>query len=98
MEMTYMTVEQITATKISVDNLKIKLEYPQGKNQAQPYETTNHSKVYQLNKIAQKIALWLMAIITLITTLNMCAGIITTGALMFANYTRVYMPSSVPSS
>ena len=93
-----MTEGRITATKISADNLQIKLEEPQCMNQAQPCKTTNHLKVYQMNNISQKIALWLMVIIALITTLNMCAGIIRTGPLMFANYTRVYMPSSVPSS
>ena len=92
-----MTEGRITATKISADNLLIKLEDPQIMNQAQPCETTNHLKIYQMNNMAQKIVLWLMTFIALITTLNMCAVIIRTGALIFANYTRVYMPSAVQS-
>ena len=54
--MTDMTERRITATKINADNLQIKLEEPHCMNQAQPCESTNHLKVYQMNNMAQKIA------------------------------------------
>ena len=45
-----MTDSRITATKISADNLQIKLDEPQCTNLAQPSETTNHLKVPSLKK------------------------------------------------
>ena len=86
---------RITATKLRADDLQIKLEEPHSVIESKPAETTNSLRVYQMNSRPQRILLWLMVIITL---LNMCffsSGIISTGAMMFANFTRVYYPPTI---
>ena len=87
---------RITATKLRADDLQIKLEEPHCVVETKPAETSNSLRVYQMNSRPQRILLWLMVIITL---MNMCffsSGIISTGAMMFANYTRVYYPQTIP--
>ena len=85
----------ITASKLRADELQIKLDEPLSAVEAKPTETTNNLRVFKMNSRPQRILLWLIVIITL---LNMCffsSSILTTGAMIFGNNTRIYDPPTL---
>ena len=85
----------ITASKLRADELQIKLEEPLGAVEAMPTETTNNLRVFQMNSRPQRILLWLMVIITLLNMGIFSSGIISSGTMMFANFTRIYYQPSI---
>ena len=85
----------ITASKLRADELQIKLDEPVSPTEAKPAETTNNLRVYQMNSRPQRILLWLMVIITLLNMGIFSSGIISSGAMMFANFTKIYYQPSI---
>ena len=88
---------QITAGKLKSDELQIHL--------GEPAAATANSPAYIETKIVnskqnrpQLILWWIMVIIGLLTLLNLCSTIITCGPMLFANVTRIYVPSLLCSN
>ena len=86
---------RITAGKIQADELQIFL----GEQTAEKISTPTEAKIVKPNlNRSQFILWWIMFILALLTVLNLCSTIITCGPMLFANVTRIYVPSCLCSN
>lgn len=86
---------RITAGKLQSDELQIHL----GDIPAANTPAHTDTKVVNSKKNRPQLMLWwIMVIIGLLTLLNLCSTIITCGPMLFANVTRIYVPSLLCSN
>ena len=86
---------RITAGKLQADELQIHLSVIPVAN------TPAHTDTKIVNSKQNRPQLmlwWIMVIIGLLTFLNLCSTIITCGPMLFANITRIYVPSLLCSN
>ena len=93
--MTELPESRITAGRIQVDELQIHLGEPTATKKSKPIE----AKIVKPNQnISQLILLWIMFILAMLTVPNLFSTIINCGTMLFANVTRIYVPSSLCSN
>ena len=86
---------RITDGKLQSDELQIHLgDIPATNTPAYTYTKIVNSKQNR----PQLMLWWIMVIIGLLTLLNLCSTIITCGPMLFANVSRIYVPSLLCSN
>ena len=93
--MTDIPEDRITAGKLQSDELQIHLGEPTAGKTSSPTE----AKIVKPNlNRSQFILWWIMFILAMLTVLNLCSTIITCGPILFANVTRIYVPTFLCSN
>ena len=93
--MTELPEGRITAGKIQADELQIQLAGPIAEKTSTPTEV----KIVKPNQNRSQLILrWIMVILAILTVLNLFSTIITCGPMLFANVTRIYVPSILCSN
>ena len=86
---------RITAGKLQSDELQIHLGEPTAEKTSTPTE----AKIVKPNlNRSQFLLWWIMFILAMLTVLNLCSTMITCGPMLFANVTRIYVPSILCSN
>ena len=93
--MTELPEGRITAGKIQADELQIQL----GEPIAEKTSTHTEVKIAKPNQNRSQLILWwIMVILAMLTVLVLFSTIITCGPMLFANITRIYVPSLLCSN
>ena len=105
--MTELPEGRITAGKIQADELQIQLGEPIAGKTSTPTEAKivkpnqNRSQLIPYHTAAQSyhiILWWIMVFLAMLTALNLFSTIIICGPMLFANVTRIYVPSFLCSN